>query len=130
MVIRLKINDEGLFHVGQALQQQEHFRISTPYLNLENGKVVAFEEEELQKFKGRMGRRYVEIPCTSHAELHKLLDEFVWSLDSEDARKAGEGKWGIGETLRELDKYMDASRKFSVFVAKKWLLSIGVEIAH
>jgi len=43
MAIRLKIDDEGLFHVGQALQQQEDFRISTPCLDLENGEVVTFE---------------------------------------------------------------------------------------
>jgi len=130
MAIRLKIDDEGLFHVGQALQQQEDFRISTPYLDLKNGGVVAFEEEELQKIRGGVGRHYVEIPCTSHAELHELLDEFIWSLDNEEARKAGEEKCGIGETLRELDKCMDASWKFSVFVAKKWLPIIGVEIAN
>ena len=69
MKITLKIDDEGLFHVGQALQEQEHLRVSTLYLDLESGEVVAFAEEELQKIKGRIGPRYVEIPCTSHAEL-------------------------------------------------------------
>jgi hypothetical protein len=126
--ITLKIDDEGLFLIGQALQEEEHW-VSTPYLDLESGKVIVFEEQELQKIKRRIGQRYIEIPRTSHAELHKLLDEFVWALDNEDARKACEGKWGIGETLRTLDEYMDGSWQFSVFVARKWLASIGIEIA-
>ena len=128
MKITLKIDDERLFHIGQALQEQEDFRISTPYLDLENGDAVAFNEEELQKVKGRIGSRYVEIPWTSHAELHELLDEFVRSLDNENARKACEEKLGIGETLCALDEYMDARWTFSVFIAEKWLASIGVEI--
>ena len=129
MAIMLKIDTEGLFHIGQALQEQEHLRVSPTYLDLKDGRVVGLEKEELDKAQRRTGPRYVEIPCVSHAELHEWLDEFVWSLDSGDARKAGEGKRGIGETLCALDEYMDASWEFSVFVAKKWLANIGVEIA-
>lgn len=131
MVRRLKTDNEGLFLLGQALQEQEHLRLSTVYLDLKNGRVVAFEEEELQKTKRRIKQTYVDIPCKSHAELHQLLDEFVRSLDSEDARKAAEEKRGIGEMLRTLDEYMhgDATWQFSVFVARKWLASIGIETA-
>ena len=103
--------------------------VSTPFLDLENGRVVAFEDEELQSVKGRIGTRYIEIPCISHAELHELLDEFVYSLDNEDARKAAEEKYGIGETLRRLDECMDGSWNFSLFVARKWLISLGIEVA-
>jgi len=121
----LKIDNEGLFHLGQALQEQEHLREFTPYLDLKSGRVVAFGEKELQKLKQRIGHTLLEIPCTSHAELHQLLDEFVWSLNNEDAKKAAQGKYGIGETLSTLDEYMNGTWDFSVFVARKWLESMG-----
>ena len=132
MAITLKIDNEGLFLLGQTLQEQEHLRESTSYLDLENGRVVAFEEEDLQKTQERIEARYVEIPCISHGELHEWLNEFVWSLNNEEARKAGEGKYGIGDTLRTLDEYMhgDATWQFSVFVAKKWLASLEIQIAE
>lgn len=130
MAIMLKIDNEGLFLLGQALQEEEHMRVSTPYLDLKNGMVVAFDDEELKKLKGKIGLDYVEIPCISHAELHELLDEFVWSLENEDARKAVEEKCGIGETLGTLDEYKGDSSKFSIFVARRWLQSIGIEIAN
>jgi len=88
MAITLKIDNEGLFYLGQALQEQEHLRESTPYLDLEDGAVVAFSEQELKKIKGKIEARYIEIPCTSHGELHKLLDEFVWSLDNEGRKES------------------------------------------
>jgi hypothetical protein len=72
----IKIDNERLFHLGQALQEQEHLRESTTYLDLKSGRVVAFGEEELQKVKQRVGHTLLEIPCTGHAELHQLIDEF------------------------------------------------------
>jgi len=129
MTRRLKIDDEGLFHVGQALQEAEHFRVFPAYLDLEDAEVVGFEEEP-QNIKGTLEPRYVKIPCTRHAELHKLLDEFVYSLNNERAREAAEEKFGIGETLRTLDEYIDGTWEFSVFVAKKWLTSIRIEIVE
>lgn len=93
------------------------------------GRVIALENEELHKTEGRAEPRYIEIPCTSHSELHELLDEFVWSLDNREAKRAGEEKYGIGETPRALDEYMNGTSDFSVFVARKWLASIGIEIA-
>jgi hypothetical protein len=126
----LKIDNEGLFLLGQALQEQEHLREYTPYLELEGGRVIAFGEKELQKLKQRIGQTYVEIRCISHTELHKLLDEFVWSIDNEEARKAGEQKCGIGDTLRALDKHINGTWDFSVFVARKWLESAGIQITE
>jgi hypothetical protein len=120
MAIMLKIDNEGLFLIGQALQEPEDMRVSPVFLDLEDGSIIGLEKEELDKDQSRTVSRYIEIPY-NHAELHEWLDEFVWSLDKGDARKAGEEKYGIGETLDAMDKYMDARSEFSVFIAKKWL---------
>lgn len=126
----LKIDNDGLFILGQTLQEQDDFRIGKTYLDLENGRVVAFDEKEFDKTEGRNASRYVEIPCKPHGELHELLNEFVWSLPDGKARKAGNETYGIGETLRALDKHMNATWDFYVFVARKWLDIIGISIAE
>jgi hypothetical protein len=127
MAIKLKIDREGLYTIGQALQVERYNWESIPYLDLEEVRVVALEEAKLPMQLG-IRPRYVEIPCISHAALHRLLDHFVQSLEQDDARKAVEGKLGIGETLDTLDKYMDAHWEFPVFAARTWLASVGIQV--
>jgi hypothetical protein len=38
----LKIENEGLFHLGQTMQEPEHLGEFTPYLDLKSGEVIAF----------------------------------------------------------------------------------------
>jgi hypothetical protein len=40
----------------------------------------------------------------------------MWSLDYKEARKAGEEKYGIGETLQELDEHIYGFWIFSVLL--------------
>ena len=78
--------------------------------------VVAFGEEKLQKIDGRVPSCYGGIKYVSYSEFHELLDEIMWLLDYKEARKAGEEKYGIGETLQELDEHIYGFWIFSVLL--------------
>lgn len=87
------------------------------------------ENEELTNTEDGAKPRYIEVPCTSHSKLHEPLDELIWSFDNREPKRAGEEKYGIGETPRAMDEYMSGTPDFSVSVARKSLAHIEMDIA-
>ena len=80
----------------------------------------ATENAELRELISRFPSRYVEIPGLARSEVHGMLDEFLaseWTLDAKARQRANEAHLGsIGRWIHELgdedDATVDAFRDF------------------
>ena len=126
---KLVISVDALWLLGAVLQEDEDSRQVSggiPYLDLEGGRVAVFIREEREQVQ-EVGTRYIEIPSIPHWKAHELLDEFIAELGDSQAQESVEEVRGIGETLLILEDHGRDRWEFTLFVARKWLASLGIE---
>ena len=124
---------ETMWMIGQMLEEEPSVRENLDqryYFDLETGEIEvvplkstsprwAKEEAETRKRVSQaVGTRYIEIPHFDHGHVHKLLDEFVYSLDNEEAKKAVCEKCGVGDTLDILEEYDITKGDFQAYMAR------------
>lgn len=145
-----------LFQLGLAIREDEFTREQLEYIplfDIETGEIVTLwkhsesldwiteggwrnqeEWEKQQQIRQGIGKRYVEIPYTSHAEAHMLLEGFLDSLNSEEVEEAVTNVKGIGNTLLELQQFgiekwqwNNYMQEYAEDFARDWLRDLGIE---